>query len=50
MSEAKVVLVQAFRALGRAEKANLRWHVANGTPIFCGEGADSEYVSPDGYG
>jgi len=30
------ILVKAFRALPKAARANLAWHLAQKTPVFCG--------------
>jgi hypothetical protein len=36
----KSILVKAFKTLTRDQKANLKWHVNEGTPICCGQTAD----------
>ena len=45
----KAVLATAFKALTRAQKANLKWHVEQDTPICCGEMAN-RYLDGKGGG
>ena len=48
-TESKDVLVKAFKALTEKQKANLRWHVKQGTTILCGRTAP-HYVDGKGGG
>mgnify|MGYP001573960203 CR=1 FL=1 len=41
------ILVQAFRALSPEQRARLRWHAEQKTPICCGELA---YIYTNGHG
>ena len=36
------------KALNAKQKANLRWHLKQGTPIACGTRSDA-YAGPGGY-
>jgi len=47
-AQAKKILVQAFRALPKADRDRLLWHVEEGTHICCGKKEADLYT--DGHG
>lgn len=42
------ILVQAFKSLNKRQKDNLRYHLEKKTPIFCGPGSNTLFVSENG--
>lgn len=42
-------LTSSFARLAEEHLVNLAWHLQNDTPIFCGDGARSNFVSKEGY-
>ena len=47
-AQAKKILVQAFKALPKADRDRLLWHVEEGTHICCGK--REAYLYTDGKG
>ena len=46
-AEAKATLVECFLALPKRDRARLRYHLENRTPVLCGERA-YEYADGEG--
>ncbi len=44
------VLETAFKRLSKRQRTNLKVHLERKTPIFCGERADMDFYSKEGYG
>ncbi len=42
------ILTESFKRLTKKHRENLKWHLKNKTPIFCGDGAESAFYNPKG--
>lgn len=47
--EVRDILAGSFCGLDKDHITNLKWHLDNKTPIFCGESADESYFSEEGF-